>query len=457
MRVLYRYSLEIAGALISFFLFIVMIGNQSDPTGSAGPLARGLIDLEWAFRPVSVLVLVYCVVYALLWQLPLSILVKSYFPSIAKRFATGWTVEVSKRQERFVILLVTLSILLLRLYPYFRYNELIGLDSGGYLYGLFVIQEHPELAFAGASIGPSLSFVLTFAPLDLFGFLGMPWETVLVAEAIFLSLFYILCNYVLAGTKVDKFTVLLTVVISAFSLNAEFSTSILFRNAMGLSLMTLAFACYLRYLRHGQRKYAIFVSLLTLIMLIQYPFIVLTFIGITALFILTQLLPFGLKGSFLQKSKRLLMPILVPVVLLGVTGVLFATNQLTRGLPFDLSTLASNTFAGFGAGVEVSHLLPTFWVSLFDEPFYSFFADNLLILFLACVGLFGILTIPNQTEADISFRNLIFSWCAFVTISIFLGGTEGYREVLNYPLPIISAMGTMWVIRLILRKPSGRP
>ena len=194
----------------------------------------------------------------------------------------------------------------------------------------------------------------------------------------------------------------------------------------------------------------IFVTFLFSYLFVQYPWIAVIELSIILLFITLNILTKSLKPSL----KLIFIPLALQLVILLIPSIFGIIIGIGKGIHFlDVTEFFSYMWSVYGSDFRLEYIHPSYFVSFFNRPFYSYFVDSPILLILTLIGMLKLLSSTNLDKTSILFRNMLFSWLFIISLIIIITPLQGYRLVLNYPVPIFSAIGLKFLVgfvRLIL-------
>jgi len=305
---------------------------------------------------------------------------------------------------------------------------------------------NPGLVASGHFVWHFASYMLTFFPLSLFRLVGMSWETILILFQVFSAILYILANYWFIKQNTNSVLAIVSMIFIAFSLSTQNLASVYYRNIISLSVMIVFLGLYLRYIKDRRKFDIILGSLCVIFLSLQYQPLVIQLFLTLSLFVLVT----ALSKDKLLSTRHLIMDTIkffIPILLLFLiaTLFLFARTGTFQGSIFEYPIyIFTNDFA-FGA----QNLLPSTWIILFSQPWYSSFVENPLILLLSLVGLITLATMHVDAKRQL-FKNIFLSWFMVTSLLFMFVDPQGelYRMVLNFPFGLTAAFGLILLSRL---------
>lgn len=448
-----RYCLRIIFALsvaTSLTILIVMVLYQMDPRGGHAVLALQLTDLEWGTRFLSSYLLVYFVMLGWIWQLPVASYLRRYRSIRMTLNELIKPLDLSKRGLRLAFTATIASFVFLKAYPYLRYHTPIGIDTGSYVLALHILESQPRIAFSGVNLGPFVSYALTFAPMMPLRALGVSWEIIVAFSPIPLGLLYVLSNYAFAKWNFGNPVAVLTAMLSALSLNTQLLTGVMYRNAMAISLFILLLLSYLRYALYARRRDLFLVDILFVLLLLQYAYMGL--MAILVLFIFMAMSAVSLRAEFPRSIARAMcLPLMAPIIAIVLPTSAVLIGAWEKGTLLDIVSFGKRILLTYGPSVGMQQLMPTWWISIFSQPHYSYNLESGVILLLSSLGILVLLMLTDLEPKEMFFRNMLFAWYVAVLVLFLFNPTETYRWVLVYPLPIFSSIGLLALCRIRIK------
>jgi len=334
--------------------------------------------------------------------------------------------------------------LFLKIYPYLFYNSPIGIDTGRYLLSFRILEKETQISLSNSNLGPSISYLFTFLPIIPLRAFGISWEIIIAVYPILIGIIYILSNYFFVKLNTNNVIGLFTVVFSAFSLTVQILTSVTYRNGIALSIFTLIFLFYLNYINYKKKKDLIFLILFFIYLFIQYPWMAIIIFPIMILFIILNIFSKSLRSS----TKDMIIPLMSFFFIIIIISLLFnILSSIKIYIHFlNISKFFYEQLIIYIYDLKIENMIPEIMVSYYNTPFYSYFLDSPLLLICAMIGILSLLISTCLDKKTILLRNLIFSWLIIISFIIIINLKEGYRLVLNYPLPIFSAFGLNFLI-----------
>jgi len=444
----HHHLVEIVVVLGIILFLLLMISYQLNPYGEVRTIVINMKNLEWKTRSFSASFLVYTIIFGWIWQPLLALHLKryKYIRVIFKELSRLDSINFSPKASRVIIILTMVSFVFLKIYPYLYYKSPIGIDTGEYLLILRILEKETKISLSGTNLGPSISFLLTFIPIIPLRAFGISWEVIIAFFPIPAGILYILSNYFFIKDNAGKDIGLFVVLFSAFSLTVQLLTSVTYRNAMSLSIFTLLFLSYLNYINYRKKQDLIFLTSFFIWLLIQYPWMAIMIFPIMLLFIILN--------SFTKSLRSLIKNMVFPLIIYLLIVLIPITINIICNIKFKVHFLNLQEFLYKNlipliSEFKLKNIIPSTMVSLYNKPFYSYFVDSPILLIFALIGILTTLTSTNLDKKGILFRNMLFSWFIIVSLIIIIIPREGYRLVLNYPLPIYSAIGLNFLISFV--------
>lgn len=349
--------------------------------------------------------------------------------------------EIISFDYKVVLLIGFSAFILVQIYQHFRFSLPISTDARIYLYQL-------EQVTIGANhlgawrIVNLLPTILTFGLFFPVRAVGLSWDVIIKFAPIVLGVLFLVATFFFVKKNSNsKVVASFSVVLAGLSLQTLAISTVLFRNLLSLSLLLVFLTLYLSYLSDHRKLFGLSCTLVLLLLFAQDSF--------TGIFLTLMLLIFNVihlvrqpKNGLRILKNTLMMYIPIPVAVL----VLDAYNYYLFGkLEQPISAFIPSLIQG---GFSISSFSPLVWVSTFQNNWQSAFLENTYILFFSIAGIIALCySLARGGERKFNFAIIMLSWIVSITfITCVTNIQEGYRFVLNYPMPIVGTIGLLFII-----------
>lgn len=358
---------------------------------------------------------------------------------------------------KILVCLATVAVVVLALYPYLHlhYEFAIGIDTPGYI---FKLERISSIGFRLPLLtGPAADIFFTFIFFFPLNMLGLSWNTLFkYVIPIAFGIFYVLITYFFVKNGTDNRTIAslssLFASVSFYTLNLA---TTLFKNYLALSLLLLFLTCYVQFLDKRQSKYLWSLMCINTFFFMQYlPLAALLAVILVIFMIMITLLREGNIFTIVGATVKIYIPAIVAFIGRDVYNFFVYGGKFVKptfeALPYFLSHFEINFLP------QLDNLWTLAWVRCYQNWWRSLFVENVFLLMLSVIGILifclNLASDKDFNRKNVFFTTLVISWVICLSgLFMFTNPKgQGYRFVLNFPIPILSGIGFYYIIEKLL-------